>query len=750
MNQETIARRLQIRGTVQGVGFRPFVHGIARQKGIRGWVSNGPIGVVIHAEGQEASLSSFVERLWAACPSAAEVTDIQSIPVEPQGFNDFRIENNLGVAGELTLRISPDLCVCRKCLNELNNPQDRRYRYPYVNCTQCGPRYSIIQRLPYDRPHTTMASWSLCAECQREYSDPDDRRYHAQPTACKKCGPTFRLVENDQVIAAGNDAIQNAAELLRAGRILGIKGIGGYHLACDASNTDCVAALRARKYRKEKPFAVMVKSLNAAYDLVDLTAAHAHQLTSTARPVVLADASVELVGVAPGSSKLGLMLPYAPLHHLLFECGAPSPLVMTSGNQSNEPIAFRDRDARARLDGIADALLVGERPIARRVDDSVVTVDNGDPLMLRRARGYAPSVVAEITTSRPILAMGSDLKNAIALVVDGQVIVGQHIGDLGYLENDRALEETVNDLLGMYEVDLADTVVAHDLHPEFVSTNFARRLGAYRTVGFQHHHAHIASVLAEHQLLNEPVLGVALDGTGYGTDGSIWGFEIFHGSVADGFERCLSLRSFRLPGGDAAVRFPVQSAAGFLHQLDDLPDMTKPPFHFPGRYLDAIRLIDRDFRCFTATSAGRLYDAVAALLGFTREVSFEGQAAVWLENKARQSDHQPAYDFDSFDFRLLMRQIVADRLAARDVEAIAFAFHAAISQEISRQVKRLSERYGVSKVAFSGGVIQNELLRQMLRNAIGQQGGLQLLMNKRVPPNDGGICLGQAAMASIV
>jgi hydrogenase maturation protein HypF len=667
---------------------------------------------------------------------------------EPQGFSDFQIRHSRRDATP-TVRIAPDLVVCDECLQEMRNPADRRYRYPYINCTNCGPRYSIIERLPYDRANTTMAAWQLCEACRTEYENPLDRRYHAQPTACPQCGPNYRLIAtvSSGESATGNDSIAEAARLLRNGQILAIKGIGGYHLACDATNNAAVDRLRTRKFRKEKPFAVMARDLAAAHEIVHLSLAHETLLTSVARPIVLAPAKIELAGVAPDTLSLGVMLPYAPLHHLLFDHGAPSPLVLTSANRSSEPIAYRDEDALDQLAGIADWLLVGERPIQRRVDDSVVTVRAGQTSMFRRSRGFAPGVVARLPTDKSILALGGDLKNTVALVVGGEVFVSQHIGDLDESETRQAFEETVADLLAVYEVQPRQLTVAHDLHPQFYSTRFAGTLQARRCVAIQHHQAHIASVLAEHELWDEDVLGIALDGTGYGSDETIWGGELFAGSIARGFERVSSLRPVSMPGGDAAARFPVQAAAGFLAELSDLPDLTQPPFGFPRRYINACSLVAKDFRCFRSTSAGRLFDAVAALAGFTRETTFEGQAAIWLETQARQATAQPAYPMPDLDHRPLFKSVIADRLAGRAPSEIAYAFHAGLAEELVRQACRLCHERQLRTVALSGGVFQNDLLFERMLRGFAEHETLRVITNQQVPANDGGLCLGQAALA---
>ena len=743
------ARRIRVRGVVQGVGFRPFVYRLAVERKLHGWVLNDEAGVEIHVQGPAEAIGRFALAVRNECPPAARVIDLECRPVELLDADAFRIlESRHGEAP--TTRMSPDLAVCEACLAEMFDEGDRRHGYAYINCTHCGPRYSIIHHLPYDRAATTMADWAMCPRCRGEYDDPVDRRFHAQPTACPECGPAYRFevwADPGEGEEGGQqtDAVARAARALADGRIVAVKGIGGYHLACDAGNADAVERLRARKFRKEKPFALMVRDPDEARRLVELTGAHQELLGSAARPIVLARARVELPGVAPDTDELGLMLPYAPLHDLLFACGAPSPLVMTSANRSSEPIAYRDDDARERLAGIADAALVGERPIARRVDDSVVAVRSREPLMIRRSRGYAPGTVARLPGGRPILALGADLKDTIPLVVDGEVVVSPYIGDLGDLESNRAFEETVRDLLAMYEVGGRDLVVVHDLHPQFESTRLAGGLACRERVAVQHHEAHVASVLAEHDRLDEHVVGVALDGTGWGRDGTIWGFEFFTGSVREGFQRQSWLQPVAMPGGDAAARYPLQAAAAFFGE-DAGIDFRQPPFGFGERFFLGRQLVAKNVRCHTSTSAGRLFDAAAAVLGFDREVSFEGQAAIWLEHTAGVASSLPL-DFGVLDGCRLLRQVVDARLADRPIAEIASAFHAAIAREIAARAAGLAQEQRLETVVVSGGVFQNRLLLALVERELAERAGLRLLRNVAVPPNDGGIALGQAALA---
>ncbi|MGA2760193.1 MAG: carbamoyltransferase HypF [Candidatus Cybelea sp.] len=734
------AVRLHITGVVQGVGFRPFVYRAARRHAVAGWVLNAEDGVHVVAEASDDAIARFVDEVRHNPPPAAHVATFDVTPIALEGLVAFEIRESLG-AGAPTVRISPDLAVCDDCLRELFDPSDRRFAYPYINCTNCGPRYSIVYGLPYDRPRTAMRDWPLCEPCSREYSDPADRRFHAQPVACPACGPTMRLVTGRDAFP-GAAAIERASALLACGAIVAVKGIGGYHLACDASNAAAVAAMRERKYRKERPFALMARDLAIARTLVDLDAEAESALTSMERPIVLAPAKRSFEGVAPENSDLGVMLAYTPVHHLLFTAGAPDVLVMTSANRSSEPIAYDDREALASLEGIADAFLIGERPIARRVDDSVVRVVRKARVVLRRGRGLAPEAVATLPTSVPILALGGDLKNALTLVVDGQAFASQHIGDLDHLSARDAFVATVGDLCDMYEVRPEQLTVVHDLHPGYRSTEFAGSLPG-RRIGVQHHRAHIASVLAERGAWETTVLGFAFDGTGYGDDATIWGGEIFMGSLAGGFDRVGHLRPAPLPGGDAAARFPVQAAAGFLYEIDDGIAFDRPPFSFSERYARARALVQHGVRTFETTSIGRLFDTVAALAGFAHEQSFEGQAAMWLEHLARSSKDVTPYvlgfEREQFDFRPMLASIVADRRAGRAPCEIARGFHAAVANA----VVVAASAYDVDRVVVSGGVFQNALLLDFLLEALGDQ----LWFNVRVPANDGGLSLGQAAYA---
>jgi hydrogenase maturation protein HypF len=741
---------VHVRGLVQGVGFRPFVYRLAHSHALSGWVRNGADGVELRLEGDREAIRRFLRELQSLAPPAAIVATVDVAWGAASGLRDFVIRES--ESGDLpSTRLSPDLAPCASCLAELFDAHDARHGYPYINCSDCGPRASIVQRLPYDRANTTMAGWSMDAYCRSEYSDPLNRRFHAQPVACPRCGPHYVLLHGHARIDGDHAAVAAAAALLREGRIVGVKGVGGYHLACDARDTSAVLTLRARKFRKEKPFALMVPTLTDARVVAQLSADHEALLESVARPIVLAPAREALAGVAPGLTEVGLMLPYTPLHHLLFAAGAPRVLVMTSANRSSEPIVIDDAEALERLGEIADAFLVGERPIGRRMEDSVARVASSGPVIVRRGRGYAPGAAAMLPTPRPILALGADLKSAVTLVVEGQAFVSQHLGDLEDAAAQHAFREALADLLAMYRVPRDQLVIAHDRHPEYVSTRLALEIAGNEARAIQHHRAHVASVQAERERWNERVLGIAFDGTGYGDDGTVWGGEFFVGSVSAGFDRVAHLRTASLLGGDAAARHPVQACAGYVADLVDRETLLAPPFSFPPRFLDAARLLDARVRSFATSSVGRLFDAAAALLGFTRPVTYEGQAAIWLEHLARGASSVDVYDCptDGFemDYRPLLQSVIRDRRRGRDVREIARAFQGGVARGTSELALTLCSAHRIATVVASGGVFQNALLVEELQQRLADR-GCSLQINHVVPPNDGGISLGQAALAA--
>ncbi len=742
---------LRVQGVVQGVGFRPFVFRLAQALGLSGWVRNDLEGVLIEVSATPEVLSAFVQALREQAPPAAQVERIEVVERRPGGLPPGFAILESEASGPITALISPDLTLCPDCLRELFDPANRRYRYPFINCTNCGPRYSIMLQLPYDRPFTTMRAFAMCPDCAAEYHDPLNRRFHAQPIACPVCGPQVHLWNaRMEPIASRHPAIAEAARLLREGQILAIKGLGGYHLACDAHNAEAVEALRTRKKRRAKPFALMAEDTEALHGYALLDAAALRLLESLERPIVLLPKGPKPLpeALAPGSPHLGLMLPYTPLQHLLFAEGAPPLLVMTSANRSGGPMVYRD-EALGSLSGLADCFLVGERPIARRVDDSIAALADGRPLLLRRARGFAPApILRSERFQRPILALGGMLKNAIALSTGGQVFVSQHIGDLEELEARLAFQETIHDLTQMYRVNLDETLVVHDLHPDYPSTQYALELpGPKQAV--QHHRAHIASVLVERELWEEEVIGFAFDGAGLGEDGAIWGGEVFAGSLAQGLSRVAHLRYAPLLGGDAAASFPPQAAVGFLQELSGWEAL------LPERPVQQGKSLLRSRLPMPLTSSiGRLFDAVAALLGFHTRQDYEGQAATWLENLARSSPPLPdqltlpirqTSGLFEWDYQPLL-QAVLDLLKARTPSTlVARHFHAALADAVVRMAITLHPTHPTTRVVLSGGVWQNQLLHQLTLSKLRSE-GFEVFWNQKVPPGDGGLALGQLAL----
>lgn len=762
----TEAMKVRVEGVVQGVGFRPFVYTLAKSHNLSGWVLNDEQGVEIFLEGARGDLDAFLASLSERAPQAARLDDIKFETVAVQGFSQFEIvESRAG--DRITTRISPDLSVCSDCLADLNNPADFHYEYPYVNCTNCGPRFSIIRALPYDRSATTMAAWKMCERCRQGYENPLDRRFHAQPVACGSCGPGyfFQNHGSDEKMR-GVEGIKTCVEFIKQGKIVAVKGIGGYHLVLDASNREALKALRERKFRRDKPFALMVADLDLARELVELSDAAASALAGVARPILLAAQrqpahykrapQLDLTLIAPDNGDLGLMLPYTPLHHLLFKYGAPPVLVMTSANRSSEPIAFEDEQAKLDLFGIADGYLIGERPIHRRMDDSVLAVGSLGVQVVRRGRGLAPDAVVRLPVSKPVLALGADLKNTITLCIDGQCFVSQYIGDLEHESCYQAFQATAHDFLSMYNVASDQLTLVFDQHPQYLSSRFADQLEAAEKISVQHHRAHIASVLAEHKLYDEPVLGLAFDGTGYGDDGSIWGGEFLKGSLKSGFERVANLAQTRLVGGDAAAKWPLQALAGFLCELKGLEvDFSAAPFNLPEkRFRLAMQLAEKNLRCFPTTSVGRLFDAAAALCGFNLEQTFEAQAAIWLEHQGRltTSSCRPypfVFDKRSRELRwqAALTAMVSDRIKGRAVADLSRSFHLGLAVGAAEAAEAFCREYQLATVVLSGGVMQNLLLLEHLEKQL-LAAGLRVLVNRRVPANDGGISLGQAALAA--
>lgn len=751
MASELVRKRFRIEGIVQGVGFRPFVYGVATRLQLAGFVLNDAAGVMLEVQGRAEAVAAFRAALGTELPPLAvlERLDEEDVPIEAPTTFEIRSSEQEGAARAAP--ISPDVATCAACLGEVSDASDRRYRYPFTNCTSCGPRFTITTAVPYDRPNTTMASFEMCPRCAREYADPGDRRFHAQPIACPDCGPSLRLVDA-RGAPLDDAALEAAARILCDGGIVAVKGLGGYHLACDATNEAAVAALRRRKRREEKPFAVMAPTLEAARLIADITREESAVLASRRRPIVLLRRRPEApvaASVAPGNRQLGVMLPYTPLHELLLgEVGRL--LVLTSGNLSDEPIAHRDEDALTRLDGIADAFLVHDRAIHVRCDDSVVRVVDGRDYPLRRARGYAPEpLTVDRPFARPVLGAGPELKHTFCFGVGDRAILSHHIGDLESWEAMSAFLEGVEHFASVFDV--KPEIVAHDLHPEYLSSKWAQSLDGVEKVAIQHHHAHIAACLADNRRAG-PVIGLALDGAGFGDDRTIWGCEVLACDL-ETYERATHLRYVALPGGAAAVREPWRMAATYLDaafgsragELDlDFVRRTRE------RWPPILKLGATGVNAPPTSSAGRLFDAAAALCGVRDRVSYEGQAAAQLEQIAGP-DVDLAYPFPLEDGRLdgveLIAALAEDLAGGRTVPEAAAAFHNGIASGLVHACEAVRAERGLSTVALSGGTWQNLLLLQRVRAGLGAA-GFEVLIHRRVPANDGGISLGQAVIAN--
>ncbi len=772
MGAEGVRRlQLRVRGAVQGVGFRPFVYRLARELDLKGFVRNSPQGVTIEVEGPPSKLEEFRARLEAERPPRAVVQRVECEEREPRGEAAFVIETS-DAAGAKTALVLPDIATCPECLKEIFDPRDRRHRYPFTNCTNCGPRFTIIERLPYDRPNTTMRAFAMCPRCREEYENPLDRRFHAQPNACPECGPHLELWAPDGTpIATHDDALKRAAEAIRGGQIVAVKGLGGFHLIVDARDGRAVTELRRRKHRGEKPFALMYPSLDLLRAHCRVAPEEERLLTSPEAPIVLLKRSPRgerevAEAVAPENPYLGAMLPYTPLHHLLLkELGFP--VVATSGNLSEEPICTDEREALTCLKGIADLFLVHNRPIARPCDDSVVRVIDGRAVVLRRARGYAPLPVSlpeswpvparpssgsgSSSSSEARLAVGGHLKNTVALAIGREVFLSQHVGDLDAPETRRAFLRAIRDLTKLYEREPA--VVVCDAHPDYASTQHARTLGK-PLVQVQHHVAHVWSCVAEHDV-KLPALGVAWNGTGYGLDGTVWGGEFFVLSEKGRAERIAHLRRFRLPGGERAVKEPRRAALGLLYELlgERAFELNVPTLRaFAPQELSALRrMLERGVNAPWTSSAGRLFDAVASLLGVRQRVSFEGQAAMALEFRAEGvADAVGAYPFaiieskgvNVVDWGPLVRAILNDQQQSVPVGRIARGFHEALAG----MIVEVARRVGLERVVLSGGCFQNKLLVELALQKLRAEGFVPFA-HERVPPNDGGLALGQIAAA---
>jgi hydrogenase maturation protein HypF len=768
-------RQIHIRGIVQGVGFRPFIYNLAAKFNLKGFCFNDSEGVTIDVVGE--AVDEFIDEIKASPPPLSRIDNLTAKNLPPVAYSGFTIKESVSSRGKSTF-ISPDVCICPECLEELLDPSDRRYVYPFINCTNCGPRYSIVRDIPYDRPNTTMAPFRMCPECEKEYRDPANRRFHAEPNGCEVCGPGVWFVEKggtQKSYGEGKDplvnhkAITHVRKLLKDGAIVAIKGLGGFHLACDATNSEAVEKLRERKRRSNKPFAIMCPDINAVESLCHVSDEERDILAGRVRPIVILKKRMPNAvaeAVSPNNNNLGVMLPYTPLHYLLFfgpAEGSFAALVMTSGNLSEEPIVISNEEAIERLNKIADHFLLHDRDIYMRVDDSIVRVEGRSraKVVLRRARGYAPEALEmpgiEGLTEE-VLACGGELKNTFCLTKDEKAILSQHIGDMENFETLEFFKESLKNLTNTYKVN--PTVVAHDLHPDHLSTVFAKDyassngIPAERLIPVQHHHAHVASVMAEHGLRGE-VIGVAFDGTGYGADGGVWGGE-FMLAKRHGFTRVAHLLNVPLPGGDMAVKEPWRMALSYLHRAYGERVFFECPFfleRLEKRKLNlVVSMIEKGINSPLTSSAGRLFDAVASILEIRDEITFEGEAAIELEMRSAlgEDGHYPFDIVDGevaqIDTRPLIKKVVEDLKGGVSVSVISSKFHNTVKEIIITVAKRIRDREGLERVALSGGVFQNFLLLNSAVQGLEKE-GFSVWTNQRVPPNDGGISLGQAAVA---
>jgi len=757
------AMQISVRGVVQGVGFRPFVYRLAHKHALAGWVRNTSGSVEIEVEGKEESLNRFLTELQTEAPPMASIEEISTADLTPKSYHRFDIKKSHAEEGKYQL-VSPDIATCHDCKNELFSPGDRRYRYPFTNCTNCGPRFTIIEDIPYDRPRTTMSQFKMCPECQREYDDPLNRRFHAQPNACPVCGPSLELRDSQGSLVECDDVIHKVVELLKGGRILAIKGLGGFHLACNATNKQAVQRLREKKRRPAKPLAVMMVSLDEVKRHCLISPEEERLLLSPQCPIVLLrwkqEASSVAQRVAPTFKYLGVMLPYTPLHHILLR-EVNLPLVMTSGNLSEEPIAKDNDEALRRLSDIADYFLLHNRDIYSKYDDSVYIVDKDGPQPIRRARGYAPYPIFLPFKASQILACGAEEKNTFCLTREQHAFVSQHIGDMENEETLEHFETTIELYKRLFRIE--PEIIAYDMHPEYLSTKYALQVGAERglkLVPVQHHHAHIVSCLAENKV-EGPVIGVSFDGTGYGTDGCIWGgeFLICHWK---GFERVGHLEYMPMPGAAAAIKKPYRMALAYLYTLigqdaplSGLPLLSKVE---PAEIAIIKKQLERGLNSPLTSSAGRLFDVVSALIGVRGTINYEAQAAIELEMLAPDEIDKPA--FAPYPFSIIEEQggkvikleelisaVVSDVRSGVPVPAISAKFHRTVARIIVEACQLIAGETGIKVVALSGGVFQNRLLSKLTTEAL-RQTGFKVLTHRLVPCNDGGVSLGQAVIAN--
>lgn len=730
-----------IRGAVQGVGFRPFIYHLAMQYGLNGWVRNQAGGLAIEAEGAANAISNFASALQVQKPAHAIIEQMESTELPLQYEDGFKIiESEDGE--DISATTLPDLALCEECLLEMSDLGNRRYRYPFINCTHCGPRYTITGQLPFDRAHTSMVDFPLCGACQAEYENPHDRRFHAQAIACPECGPQLELWDKDgKVLADGDLALQQAIKAISDGQIVALKGLGGFHLIADAANEKAVQLLRARKHRKTKPFALMYPSLDAVKRDCMVSAQEAALLRSAAAPIVLLRCSSSrcvVSSVAPDNPYLGVMLPYTPLHALLLQA-LQRPIVATSGNRSGEPVCIDEREALESLGDIADIFLVHNRPILNRIDDSIMRIVAGREMILRRARGYAPlPIMMKEKTDNPILAVGGHLKNTIALAKDNRLILSPHIGSLDTPEAYEAHTQAIETLTNFYQK--TPTIIAHDAHPDYHSTLSAQRV-AGNYVAVQHHYAHALSCMIDNEL-EAPCFAVAWDGTGLGEDGTVWGGE-FLNIMEAGYERMAYFLPFPLPGGEAAIRYTKRTALGVLYEMEESPDRLGLPVSEKQLLLQSL---EKNINAPLTSSVGRLFDAVAAFTGLAYENSFEGEAAMGVEFAAMCAKSATAYEFEingsAVDWRPMLKQLLADRDNGVTATTIAMRFHHALADIIVAVAQRQSEQ----RVLLTGGCFQNKLLLELAISHL-REAGFTPFWHHRIPPNDGGLAAGQVLAA---
>jgi hydrogenase maturation protein HypF len=753
-----IARKIAVKGIVQGVGFRPFVYTQAIQNQLTGWVRNTSAGVEIEIYGQESGINQFINALKNTPPPLSIIDKIHIDEIPFADFDQFLIIQSKPEDGAF-IPISPDMVICEDCKRELFDTKNRRFRYPFINCTNCGPRFTIIQDIPYDRPKTTMADFPLCEDCAAEYENPLDRRFHAQPVACDVCGPQVSLLQNGHIIATKDEAIQIARQMVAEGKIIAIKGLGGYQIACDAKNQKALTQLRQRKHRSDKPFALMVFDIDYIERYAHVSETERNLLLSKENPIVLLEKKCTdhfPEEIAPQQNSLGFMLPTSPLHYLLLEPGdaIPDVWVMTSGNLSDEPISYQDEEAFKRLSTIADAILTHNRPIHMRTDDSVVRVHNEKIYPIRRSRGFAPNPIRLDENLPPVLATGAELKNAFCLTKDNYAFISHHIGDMENYETLLSFEQGVKHFENLFKV--KPEVIAVDLHPDYMATRYGLARASDESLlvyQIQHHHAHLASVMADNKLLmdHDPILGLVFDGTGLGPDKTIWGGEFLLGNAAQ-YERIFHLENMPLPGGDAATKKPARMALAYLWalQLEWFDDLPAEQALCADDKTMLLSMLKNNINTPLTSSMGRLYDAVAALIGIRSEVTYEGQAAIELEN-CMNIEETGLYEFTIEDREIklqpLFEQIIDDKLNHISNGIISARFHRGLAQLCLDASIQVRSQYGIDKVALSGGVWQNMTLLQLTHSKL-TQAGFTCLVHQQVPANDGGLSLGQAYAAA--